>query len=227
MKIELGAAVRTVDGKDVGTVDRLILDLRRGEVKSAVIRKGLLLPRDVEVPLTAMTVDEQGYVRLTYTADLLDDLPPFFEGDYTTTPPAGYPVPPLAYPPGSLYWPATYGYGMGVPPATGLGPAIDAGADRGVRTEVNRALRRQDLDNALVGEGSAVKSSDGEHVGDVHRLVFDAETGEVTGLVVRQGVLFTEDVELPAALISSADDGVIYLRAHKDRVTARSRRVSA
>ncbi len=57
--------------------------------------------------------------------------------------------------------------------------------------------------------------------------MFDADTGEVTGLVVRKGVLFTEDVELPAALVASADDGVIYLRAHKDLVAARGRRGSA
>ena len=38
--------------------------------------------------------------------------------------------------------------------------------------------------------------------------MFDADTGEVTGLVVRKGVLFTEDVELPAALVASADNGI-------------------
>jgi hypothetical protein len=53
----------------VGTIDRLIIDPSNNEIKAAVIRKGMILPRDVEVPLSAIETGPHGSVQLTYTAD--------------------------------------------------------------------------------------------------------------------------------------------------------------
>src|SRR5438067_9180068 len=117
MRVELGARVRTTDGKDVGTIDRLIVDPGNNEIKAAVIRKGVILPRDVEVPLSALEPGPDGTIRLAYTADQVDQLPEFFEGNYTATPPAGY-MPPAGYPIGGIYWPMNYGL-FAAPP---LGP---------------------------------------------------------------------------------------------------------
>src|SRR5918911_1883239 len=107
MRVELGAKVRTADGKDVGTIDRLIVDPSNNEIKAAVIHKGMILPRDVEVPLSAVELGPDGGVQLTYTADQVDQLPEFFESKYTATPPAGY-VPPADYPAAGIYWPIGY-----------------------------------------------------------------------------------------------------------------------
>src|SRR5919205_4225233 len=82
MRVELGAKVRTADGKDVGTIDRLIVDPSNNEIKAAVIHKGMILPRDVEVPLSAIERGSDGSVQLTYTADQVDHLPEFFESNY-------------------------------------------------------------------------------------------------------------------------------------------------
>ena len=65
MRVELGARVRTTDGKDVGTIDRLIVDPSNNEIKAAVIRKGMIQPRDVEVPLSAMEPGPDGSIRPT------------------------------------------------------------------------------------------------------------------------------------------------------------------
>src|ERR671933_442313 len=88
MRVELGARVRTTDGKDVGTIDRLIVDPSNNEIKAAVIRKGIILPRDVEVPLSTIEPGPNGSVQLTYTADQVDQLPEFFESNYTATLPS-------------------------------------------------------------------------------------------------------------------------------------------
>jgi uncharacterized protein YrrD len=191
MRIELGAHVRTSDDQDVGAVDRLILDPESHTVKAVVIRKGLLLARDVAIPLEAMTIGERGDIRLDYTADQVDEMPEFIEADYVT-PPLEY-VPRTGYPATGLYWPTAYGV-----PELGA-PSAD------------EALYRQNLENAVVGEGSDVLSKDGEMLGQIHRLTFDEDTGRLIGIVVRQGLIFTEDVELPASLVASVDDGMIYL----------------
>ena len=65
MRVEVGARVRTTDGQDVGTIDRLIVDPGNNEIKAAVIHKGLILPRDVEVPLSALELGPDGSIRLT------------------------------------------------------------------------------------------------------------------------------------------------------------------
>ena len=58
-----------------------------------------------------------------------------------------------------------------------------------------------------VREGSAVYSRDGT----VHRLTYDPDSGALRHFVVREGVLFTEDVALPASLIERVDDDVVRL----------------
>src|ERR671936_220544 len=153
MRVELGARVRTTDGKDVGTIDRLIVDPSNNEIKAAVIHKGMILPRDVEVPLSAIEP----------------------ETDVST---------------GS------------------------AALDR----EAREALERQDLENAVIGEGSDVVDRDGENVGEVARLVFVPDGHRLTSLVVRKGFIFTEDRELPASVINRVDDGVIYLKVGKQEL---------
>ena len=213
MSVELGARVRTTDGKDVGTIDRLIVDPSNNEIKAAVIRKGMILPRDVEVPLSAIEPGPDGSVQLTYTADQVDQLPEFFESNYTATPPAGY-VPPADYPTGGIYWPIGYGFFATPPLPETDGSTGSAALDR----EAREALERQDLENAIIGAGSDVVDRDGKKVGEVAQLVFDPDDNRLTRVVVRKGFIFTEDRELPALVVNRVDDGVIYLRVAKQEL---------
>ena len=213
MRVEVGARVRTTDGKDVGTIDRLIVDPGNNEIKAAVIRKGIILPRDVEVPLSALERGPDGSIRLSYTAEQVDQLPQFFESNYTATPPAGY-VPPADYPTAGTYWPIGYGFFATPPLAETEVSTGSVALDR----EAREALERQDLENAVIGEGSDVVDRDGEKVGEVAQLVFDLDDNRLTSFIVRKGFIFTEDRELPASVIDRVDDGVIYLRAAKQEL---------
>jgi sporulation protein YlmC with PRC-barrel domain len=139
----------------------------------------------------------------------VDQLPAFSESNYTT-PPVGY-VLPAGFPPGGIYWPIGYGY-FATPPLAETG--VSTGSVTRDR-EVRDALVRQDLENAVVGEGSNVVDRDGEKVGEVARLVFDPDDNRLTRFAVRMGFIFTEEKELPASVITSVDDGVIYLKVGK------------
>lgn len=83
-------------------------------------------------------------------------------------------------------------------------------------------LRRQDETNVVISEGDDVFSQDGERIGEVHRIAFDSDTGRPTRLVVRTGLLFSHDLELPADAIASVDDGVVYLSLDKAQLPVRS-----
>lgn len=216
-QIALGATVTTADGKELGTIDKLILDPDTGTVRSIVVRKGFLFTRDLELDLDSIAGQEGGTVRLRHTSAEVDALPEFLEGSYTTLPPdraamyetsAGYPASSLLFP--SRWSGPVYGEPYGHE-ATGA-----------VGEEVAALHQQQDLANAVIDEGSEVRSRDGEKVGSVHRIVFDPANGRPSAIVVRKGFLFTEDVELPASLISSAGDGVVYLDATHDELERRT-----
>lgn len=213
MQVELGAKVNTADGKEIGTIDKLILEPESGEVKAIVVQKGLLFTRDIEIPLEGIAGQEAGHVRLHATSEQVDDLPRFMEGSYTTPPPGRVSEYESAYgyPSSAFLWPAR---GPAAPAASAYGDeAVGAVGD-----EVRALHGEYDLANAITEVGSEVRSRDGEKVGTVRRIVFDTSDGSPTAIVVREGFLFTEDVELPASLISGADDGVIFLDARSDEV---------
>jgi PRC-barrel domain protein len=77
MDVGLGMRLRTRDDREAGSVDQLILDPGTAEVRAIVLRKGTIVPREVEVPMGALEVESDGAVRLACTADQLGALPPF------------------------------------------------------------------------------------------------------------------------------------------------------
>jgi len=61
-------------------------------------------------------------------------------------------------------------------------------------------------------QGASVYTDTGDNVGTVDRVVIDPRTNEVTYLVIRKGVVFTEDKVVPVSLIASAKDDGLVLR---------------
>jgi sporulation protein YlmC with PRC-barrel domain len=213
MAIELDAKVMTSDGKEVGKIDKLILDPEGGDIHGIVVHKGMFFGRDIEIPLDGIVGQSAGMIEIRYTKDQLDELPTFHEANYTAPPPersaefvTGY-----GYPSGSMLWPSSYSGPMS-------GESYGHDPVGGVRDEVAAIHHEQDLGNSVIEEGSTVRSRDGEKVGEVHSIAFDALTARPTRLVVRKGFLFTDDVEVPVRLISSVGDGVVYLDAMKDEL---------
>jgi len=221
MRIELGDHVRSQDGHDVGSIKRLILDPHTGAVKTLVVEKGLLLPDDVEIPLSAVLEGGGDPVTVRYTAEQVHDLPRFDEQQYAPAPPAmqeTFPNVPL----GGLLWPGAamgqtfapsgfpFGAGMALPV-----PVVDD-AERGEQpAEVQSYLHEQDVENAVMSAGDDVYSRDGEKIGEIHSVTLDTTTGRPTAIVVRQGHFFGTDTTFLADTIASVDDGVVTLNMDK------------
>ena len=79
-------------------------------------------------------------------------------------------------------------------------------------------LAQHELEHAVIGAGSAVKAHDGKKVGAVHRLAFELPGGRLTRLIIRRGLLVTEEVELPVALLAGAGQGELALSIPADAV---------
>lgn len=200
MQIVFGTPVVTSDGHEIGTVDRLILDPDSGDLKVVVIRQGRLWRHDVEAPVAAFASDDGGVLRLTLTAAQAAALPRFVESLYTAEADnltargavSGIDVATAVDPL----------YGAAIPDVTAA--SLSAGADWGV------FLTEEHLNNAVVGDGSAVRDPDGHGLGTLRELVFD-DARRLTRFVLRRGLLGHEVVTLPAALITAIDDGVMTL----------------
>jgi sporulation protein YlmC with PRC-barrel domain len=212
MRLEFDNKVQTSDGRDAGTVERLILDPECNALRAVVLHRGMLLGRSVEVPLQLLEPGPDSALRLTCTAEQEQDLQEFVEGSYTTPPPdVGAP---LAETSDRFSWPL--GPGVTAPPPTASGSAIDSA----VRQDIAEAWRQQEARNAVLAAGSAVKNQDGEKVGTVHGLIVDPISGELGQIIVRTGFLSHADFEFPAELIAVVDDDVVHLNVPATEATA-------
>jgi sporulation protein YlmC with PRC-barrel domain len=194
MRFVFGAHVRTRDGHTVGTIDRLILDPETGDLKSVAIRQGFILHHDIEVPISSFDAGDGDDLRLAVT-EAGDDYAPKY----------GAPQGNVVYPGGGLYAPivnddAAY--------------AIQGAEQMGV------AFSEEDLENAVIGDGNDVISSDGEKVGELHELAFDPAGRRLTQFTLRRELFLGESVALPASLIARIDDGKITLRTRVDWLDA-------
>ncbi|HLG70463.1 MAG TPA: PRC-barrel domain-containing protein [Chloroflexota bacterium] len=211
MDIQLGAPVVSHDGADLGKIDKVIFDPASGETKSIVVRKGVILGRDVAIPTQHIRVAAPSRVELDMSQAEVEALPDFFEADYSWPPQTW--VAPYGWPAGGVLWPAAYPGEMPIAyPATAMS-----------REEEER-LRKADLENAVVGQGADVVAMGGEKVGSVHNVVVDPASHKPSSVVVRRGVLFTEDVELPGDWVASVDDERVTLNVDKVTVEQLAKR---
>jgi uncharacterized protein YrrD len=66
--------------------------------------------------------------------------------------------------------------------------------------------------------GALVVTADGQDVGRVDRVVLNPQTRQITHIVVRQGLLFSEDKLVPIGLVASATEDRVTLKAAADRL---------
>jgi uncharacterized protein YrrD len=103
MNIEIGAPVRTRNGRHVGHVHRVLVDLDDNSATGIVVLKGRVLTRDVLVPLDFIDHVSDDEVVLTIDESELNQLPDFTFNEVIAPPPALTSV--GQYPDGSFYIP--------------------------------------------------------------------------------------------------------------------------
>jgi sporulation protein YlmC with PRC-barrel domain len=206
MRIDLDANVRTVDGEDVGSVQRAVVDPRSNEVTDVVISTGTVFGRDVLVPRAEIErASEDGdALRLRLHKADLERLPDYVPANYVAPPatwmmPAGY-----GFPAGGYLWPV--GYGSSVPLPT------EPGAEDERPDEVS------------LNKGAVVFDRAGEDVGVVDDVRFDAASGRLRGFVLRVGGAFRtlfgggDTVEVTRGQIERVADSIVYLRVAKEEI---------
>ena len=216
MKVGLGDRVKTSDGADAGYVKYLIVAPEANKVDAVVLEKGFLFTHDVEARLDAFMEDSADGTRLRYRADEMRAMPEFDPSRYREV--DELTATRFGFPNAALLWPTAYPYaggGMGL----GGGPVFVPTGDITQPVPVESVQRSEDdtipppgPHDFLVTNGTDVIAADGDRVGSVEKVVFDTVSGRPISLMVKKGVIFTDDVEIPADRIASVDSDAVYLR---------------
>jgi uncharacterized protein YrrD len=204
-----GTHVFTSDGKEVGKVNRFVLDPATDEVTHVVVEKGWLLPEDKVVPFEMVASATEDKVVLKENIDDFEKLPPFEESHFVSasakdTDPTRYGT----YP----YAPAYYWY---PPPAGYIGyPAYGLGYASWPPIEMQRNIP---ADAVALKEGTDVMSADGKHVGAVDRLFVDPNSNKVTHFLISQG-LFKDPKLVPTSWIRSVNEDQVELTVSSEKL---------
>jgi uncharacterized protein YrrD len=200
MQFRDGTSVFTSEGREVGHVDRVVLDPETKEVTAVIVRKGLLFTEDKVVPISLIASATDQRVTLREDAGDLDRLPAFEEAHYIPLREGqvpAYPNPMYWYPPYPAVGAAWWGYPgyLGYPPYA-------------VETE-----RNIPEDQIALKEGARVISSDGQDVGEVKQVMTEPLADRATHILVSQGGLLNKEQKLvPITWVRRIDEDEVQLR---------------
>lgn len=205
MELKEGMSVYTRNGEEIGKINRFVLDPATNEVTHIVIQKGWLLPEDKVVSFQAIGSTDDDKIILNEDIGNFDELPPFEETHFVRVGEDDLTGSNRTADSFTRYAPAYYWYplhpGIGYP-AYGMGYPV---------LPPSRTKRNIPEDTVSIQEGTDVISSDGEHVGDVERLVVAPDSNQVTHLVISQGLLFKDRKLVPVHWLKLVEEEKVHL----------------
>lgn len=227
MQFRKNSAVYTADGKQVGVIDRVVIDPGTQEVSHVIVRHGWLFTEDKVVPMAWVAAETADEVRLRNDITNLDALPRFEETHYatydtdeaatpgstpatdtttTTNTTTEYVQPYYAYPPIGVAWPGFYSDPLGAY-ALGAYPA------QGYKVEVERNIPEGTI---ALREGATVVDNRGEQVGTVARIMIDDKSQQATHLLITEGWIFREQRLIPLNWVKEVRDEEVQLQVSAD-----------
>jgi len=202
MQFKDGATVYSFDGRQVGHINRVVLNPKTKEVTDIIVRKGFLFAEDKVVPLNLVESSIAERILLREDAGNLDALLPFKETHYISLDEgeshnADYSNE-LASP---LYWYPPMDLGLEYP---GYGYDYQPR----YRTETEENIPEGTI---ALKEGAAVFSSDNHHIGNVAQVFTEAANNRVSYFLISEGIVFKHQRRIPAAWIRAVEEGNIHL----------------
>jgi uncharacterized protein YrrD len=200
MQFLKGTEVFTANGESVGTISRVVIDARTREITDLVVERGALFKDEKVVPIGLVDTENQEHITLRETNQNIDDFLNYETTHYV-------PSDQIADEPSDTieryYWypPISFQF-----PAQGILPGGSVVPDYVRRTEAAIPEGR-----VAISDGAQVISADEKHIGNVEQILADAQTNNVTRLVVGKGFFLKEHKLVPAFWVSRVDDEKIYL----------------
>lgn len=203
MQFEIGTPVFTMDGKKVGTLDRIVVEPGTKEVTHLVIKKGLLFTSDKVVPIDMVGTTTKDKVNLRADANTLDQLPDFLDVEYI---PAAQTDPEIATREKirSLYF---------YPKSGTFGPFATHSA-----THYARQTESIPEGTVPLKENAKVITEEGEHVGNVERVLTDPQEDRATHILISEGLFLKERKLVPTRWIKTVLTDEVHLSVDSELV---------
>ncbi len=210
MQISLGDTVMGTDGK-LGEVHRVIADAASERVTEIVVKHGFVFGSERKVPLRHVAGAADGAVQLDMDERTFATMDAW-TADGIRAPYTDYVGPPPADLDG------TYRGNAALDQAVAMGPLLAHGKVLGYPG--GEQLAPDDLERPTVSRGMDIVDAGGEKVGEVQDLTFDAGDGRPLRVVLRRGILFHHDAELPMDWVQGLSDQAVTLNVPKSDVEA-------
>lgn len=222
--LRIGVHVTGSGGERLGKLTRIVIDRSNNQVTHLVVDPGLaesgnLLaaggwekPRERVVPVSLVVSAGKDALSLSCDEPTFTQLPLFERKQFTeadATAATGSESPwQSRYELGELLNYVASGWGLGAAPYI-------APADISVNEAAN---------SAAIAEGTPVwRVSPHDEIGHVDRVLADAESQRVTGLVIKRKGIFPHRVVLPMEQIAGVDDGVVHITLTDKQLDALAR----
>jgi uncharacterized protein YrrD len=199
-EVNIGAHVRSSDGKRLGSIERLIYHPDTNQVHGFLLAKGHFSTNKIVAAGQVASTDHDGIV-LKLDAHQAEQLPNFVQEQMLRAP-------------GNLTYGGRWGAIVDVQ-GTGNqwmirgqsgGQFAHTGAESAFLVAPIGTVEAQNLDNLpedsiLLSEGTDVVGSDGKKVGRVDEVFVDGKRG-ITGFLVKAGHLFRHDIRVPMSSVA-------------------------
>ncbi len=199
MQFKQGASIFTEEGKEVGHIDRVVIDPKTKDVSHIVIRKGLLFTQDKVVSEKFIVTGKGDRITLRMKSDKLNELPDYEETYYVTLNEeelARTEKTPIFYAPVS-YWYPPY-------PEMVVAPYIEPPYEMETRLNIPKGT-------VAMKEGAKVITRDKQHVGNVEQVLTSAKTDRVTHFMIAKGLLLKEKKMIPVGWIDTLEEDEVRL----------------
>ncbi|HEX2696967.1 MAG TPA: hypothetical protein VHM28_04615 [Anaerolineales bacterium] len=204
LQLQKNANVLSADGRQVGSIDRVVLNPHTKVVTHIVVRKSHLFNKEekvVPIDMVARTTEEE--IDLRNEVGDLESSPPFEEKrfvretgevDLPTIPPGAPPVI----------------YGSSV-----LGTPLHPVETEKFVTEIEQNIPKGTV---ALKEGAAIITLEGKHAGHVERVLADVPADRATHLLVSSGMLTKEKKLIPIKWVDMIDENEVYLSVEKEEL---------
>lgn len=209
--LRLEADVVSSDGRKLGKLSRFIFRPETMQLTHIVVDTGILrsgeplweggwgLSHDRVLPIGALKSAESKRIAITMTADEFKDLSVDYAEEYFV------PVP---------------NFHRGEPDLSDLQRVLmSLPGEPGPWLMHQREQRGPGLED-LTTDSPVWRLNPHERIGDVERVIFDADTNKITGIVVRRGWLFKHEVVLDASYIVEVVGEIVRVQIDDDALKA-------
>jgi uncharacterized protein YrrD len=213
-QVKLGAKVHTADGGNAGKLKYFVADPQTKEVTHIIVDRGAFNAREAVVSVGQVgQIDADGHVlTLNMSVDELNKAPQYADRDYTSQPSYAADVPNASE---GLVFP-TQTSGVAVASTLEVPPPLKDGQVQSTdyTTEIHMNVPE---DSLIIKAGDKVVAKDGD-VGRVKDVTFTDGTNRLESFVIEKGFLFTKEIVVPATLVETTLENMVYLTATVEEV---------